>query len=231
VPYPIVALVGYTNAGKSTLFNRLTQSSVMAEDLLFATLDPTMRILKLPSGRKAILSDTVGFISDLPTHLVAAFRATLEEVLEADVIVHVRDVAHPDSAAQRDDVHGVLTDLGLGEVVERGLVEALNKIDLLDAEARAAMVNEAGREPASVPVSAVTGAGCAALLQLLDARLLDGIRPVPVAVALSDGAGIAWLYRHGEVLERRDDEATAHLLVNLRPEDALRFAARGRANP
>jgi GTP-binding protein HflX len=231
VPFPIVALVGYTNAGKSTLFNRLTQSSVMAEDLLFATLDPTMRILKLPSGRKAILSDTVGFISDLPTHLVAAFRATLEEVLEADVIVHVRDVAHPDSAAQRDDVHGVLTDLGLGEVVERGLVEALNKIDLLDAEARAAMGNEAGREPASVPVSAVTGAGCAALLQLLDARLLDGIRPVPVAVALSDGAGIAWLYRHGEVLERRDDEATAHLLVNLRPEDALRFAARGRANP
>jgi len=231
VPYPIVALVGYTNAGKSTLFNRLTRSSVMAEDLLFATLDPTMRVLKLPSGRKAILSDTVGFISELPTHLVAAFRATLEEVLEADVIVHVRDVAHPDSAAQRDDVHAVLTDLGLGEVVERGLVEALNKIDLLDAEARAAVINQAGRQLAAVPISAVTGAGCDDLLTLLDARLLDGIRPVPVAVELSDGAGIAWLYRHGEVLERRDDEAMAHLLVNLRPEDAERFAARSRPAP
>jgi GTP-binding protein HflX len=229
VPYPIIALVGYTNAGKSTLFNRLTQSSVMAEDLLFATLDPTMRVLKLPSGRKAILSDTVGFISELPTHLVAAFRATLEEVLEADVIVHVRDVAHPDSAAQRADVEGVLTDLGLGEVVERGLVEALNKIDLLDAEARAAVLHQAGRQPGAVPISAVTGEGCEELLRLLDSRLLDGVRAVPIEVALSDGAGIAWLYRHGEVLDRRDDEAVAHLLVNLRPEDAMRFAARARA--
>jgi len=228
VPYPIVALVGYTNAGKSTLFNRLTQSAVMAEDLLFATLDPTMRTLKLPSGRKAILSDTVGFISELPTHLVAAFRATLEEVLEADIIVHVRDVAHPDSAAQRDDVQGVLTDLGLGEVVERGLVEALNKIDLLDAEARSTVIHQAGRQQDAVPISAVTGEGCDGLLQLLDTRLLDGIRPVPLAVELSDGAGIAWLYRHGEVLERRDDEARAHFLVNLRPEDVERFAARSR---
>ena len=231
VPYPIVALVGYTNAGKSTLFNRLTHSTVMAEDLLFATLDPTLRVLKLPSGRKAILSDTVGFISELPTQLVAAFRATLEEVLEADVIIHVRDVAHPDSAAQCADVEGVLTDLGLGEVVERGLVEALNKIDLLDPEAAPRVVNQAGRQPASVPISAVTGEGCDALLQVLDARLLDGIRPVPVEVALSDGAGIAWLYRHGEVLDRRDDEAMSHLLVNLRPEDELRFAARSRPNP
>ncbi|MGB8841125.1 MAG: GTPase HflX [Aliidongia sp.] len=228
VPYPIIALVGYTNAGKSTLFNRLTQSSVMAEDLLFATLDPTMRVLKLPSGRKAILSDTVGFISELPTHLVAAFRATLEEVLEADVIVHVRDVAHPDSAAQRADVEGVLTDLGLGEVVERGLVEALNKIDLLDAEARGSVLHQAGRQQAAVPISAVTGEGCDGLRHLLDSRLLDGVRAVPIAVALSDGAGIAWLYRHGEVLDRRDDEAMAHLLVNLRPEDAMRFAARTR---
>jgi GTP-binding protein HflX len=228
VPYPVVALVGYTNAGKSTLFNRLTQSEVVAKDLLFATLDPTMRTLKLPSGRKAILSDTVGFISELPTHLVAAFRATLEEVREADVIVHVRDVAHPDSEAQRMDVHTVLNDLGLSDAIEHGLVEALNKIDLLDPEAKAAILNHAGRSDAAVPISAVTGEGCADLLALLDTHLKDGIQAVPVEVALSDGAGIAWLYRHGEVIERRDDEAMAYLLVNLRAADLDRFTARGR---
>jgi GTP-binding protein HflX len=228
VPYPVVALVGYTNAGKSTLFNRLTRSDVFAKDLLFATLDPTMRTLELPSGRKAILSDTVGFISELPTHLIAAFRATLEEVSEANIIVHVRDMAHPDSEAQRADVLAVLDDLGLSETVERGLIEALNKIDRLDGEMLAALVNRAERSVEAMPVSAVTGEGCAELLALIDKRLEQDTRAIPLEVSLSDGAGIAWLYRHGEVLERRDDETMAHFLVNLRPSDLDRFVARNR---
>jgi GTP-binding protein HflX len=228
VPYPVVALVGYTNAGKSTLFNRLTSASVLAQDQLFATLDPTMRALKLPSGRSAILSDTVGFISDLPTTLVAAFRATLEEVLAADLVIHVRDVAHPDSAAQREDVLKVLAELGLGDVAQHEVMEALNKIDLIDPGLLPcrSVLSEAGQD--AVPISAATGAGCDALLRLIDRRLEAGGQPVPVDVALSDGAGIAWLYRHGEVLARRDDESMAHLVVNLRPEDVLRFAARSR---
>jgi GTP-binding protein HflX len=223
-------LVGYTNAGKSTLFNRLTRSAILAKDMLFATLDPTMRTLTLPSGRKAILSDTVGFISELPTHLVAAFRATLEEVLEADIILHVRDVAHPDSQAQRDDVETVLTELGLAERVEAGLIEVFNKIDLLDAE----RVQELrGRQPGDreiVPLSAVTGEGCDALLDLLDRHLSAGMRPVPVDVSLADGAGIAWIYRHGEVLAREDDEEMAHLVVNMSSADLDRFAARMRTS-
>jgi GTP-binding protein HflX len=230
VPYPIVALVGYTNAGKSTLFNRLTHAEVLAKDILFATLDPTLRTLDLPSGRKAILSDTVGFVSELPTHLVAAFRATLEEVLEADLLIHVRDVAHPDSEAQRSDVEAVLKDLGLGETVEHGLVQALNKLDLLAPDARCAVINRAAREPLSVPLSAVTGEGCAALLDLIDTRLAGGTKAIPLDVALADGAGLAWLYRHGEVLERRDDDDFAHLLVNLRPDDLDRFTARQRVD-
>src|SRR5258706_2616708 len=160
VPYPVVALVGYTNAGKSTLFNRLTSAAVMAKDLLFATLDPTMRSVVLPSGRTIILSDTVGFISDLPTDLVAAFRATLEEVQEADLVLHVRDVAHPDSAAQRRDVEVVLRDLGLEGLVDHGgLIEVLNKVDLLSAEGHASLLQQAERVTHRLAVSAGNGAG------------------------------------------------------------------------
>jgi GTPase len=228
VPSPVVALVGYTNAGKSTLFNRLTDSEVVAADALFATLDPTMRRLALPSGRHAILSDTVGFISELPTHLVAAFRATLEEVVEADLVLHVRDIHHPESEAQRDDVHAVLTDLGLGEIVEQGLIEALNKIDLLSQEQREVLLNQAQRNHDVVPISAATGEGCDALLVLLDQRL-DGDRPlVRLDVNLSDGAALSWLYAHGEVLKRHDDEQDAHVEVRLSDADLGRFRSRAK---
>jgi GTP-binding protein HflX len=226
VPYPVIALVGYTNAGKSTLFNRLTHATVIAKDLLFATLDPTMRRLRLPSGRQAILSDTVGFISDLPTQLVAAFRATLEEVTEADLVVHVRDIHHPESEAQRRDVHAVLGELGLGETVESGMIEVLNKIDLLGAAERAALLNQARRNQDSVPLSAVTGEGCAALVALFDQRFDADRAAVELDVPLSDGAAIAWLYQNGEVLNRRDDETRAHFAVRLSTADIGRFKHR-----
>jgi GTP-binding protein HflX len=223
VPYPVVALVGYTNAGKSTLFNRLTRADVVAADQLFATLDPTMRKLSLPSGRNAILSDTVGFVSDLPTALVAAFRATLEEVTSADLIVHVRDVHHPESDAQREDVHDVLEELGLGETVEHGMIEALNKIDLMPADKKIALHNQARRNVSAVPISATTGEGCNELLALVDQRLDAGRHTAHLDVLLSDGAAIAWLYQHGEVVDRDDDERHAHITVRLSEADFGRF--------
>jgi GTP-binding protein HflX len=230
VPYPVVALVGYTNAGKSTLFNRLTRSSVGAEDMLFATLDPTMRRLDLPSGKTVILSDTVGFISDLPTHLVAAFRATLEEVTEADIVIHVRDAHHPDSAAQRADVLAVLTDLGLGQLVEDGLIEVLNKIDLLDEGSRDALVNQTLRNDEVVALSAVTEEGCDGLLTLVARRLESTTRAVRIDVPLSDGKTLAWIYSRGEVLGRRDDSDAAHLSVRLSDADIGRLRHRQRVH-
>jgi GTP-binding protein HflX len=221
VPYPIIALVGYTNAGKSTLFNRLTKAGVVARDQLFATLDPTMRLLTLPSGRAVILSDTVGFISDLPHELVAAFRATLEEVLEADLIVHVRDVSLPDSARQSQDVETVLRRLGVD--VDQGLVEVWNKIDLLDEPAALEIHNQVRRNDLAVALSAATGDGVVRLLELFDFRVGADRQLLSLDVRLEDGAALAWLYRHGDVVRRHDDSSCAHLLVRLDARDAGRF--------
>lgn len=222
VPYPVVALVGYTNAGKSTLFNRLTEAEVLARDLLFATLDPTMRRVRLPSGQTIILSDTVGFISDLPTDLVAAFRATLEEVTEADLILHVRDAAHPDSLAQQADVQAVLADLGITEAAGH-VLEVLNKTDLLDAAGRGHLAQRLAERPDSVLCSALTGEGCDAVLALIDRRLSARRRQVTVVLELAEGAPLAWLYDHGEVLDRRDEGLSTEVDVRISQQDLERF--------
>jgi GTP-binding protein HflX len=221
VPYPVIALVGYTNAGKSTLFNALTGAGVTARDQLFATLDPTMRGLRLPSGRRVILSDTVGFISELPHELVDAFRATLEEVAEADIILHVRDAAHPDSAAQQADVMGVLADMERDGTLDADwrsrLIEVLNKADLLGGVALVPARSGA------VAVSAITGEGLDALKAAIDRHLAEGMETADYDIAPSDGARLAWLYQHGEVTGRRDETDAVHVTVRLLPADRARF--------
>ena len=221
VPFPLVALVGYTNAGKSTLFNAMTGAEVQARDQLFATLDPTMRGLRLPSGRRVILSDTVGFISELPTELVAAFRATLEEVAEADVILHVRDAAHPDSAAQRADVETVLDGMAREGSLDAGwgarMIEVLNKSDLLGG------VEQVETRQGGVAVSALSGEGLPALESRIDLRIAEGMEVASYAIAPADGARLAWLYAHGEVIERDDAEESISLTVRLLPADRARF--------
>ncbi|HLB07602.1 MAG TPA: GTPase HflX [Alphaproteobacteria bacterium] len=231
VPFPVVALVGYTNAGKSTLFNRLTGAAVVVRAQLFATLDPTLRALALPSGQRIILSDTVGFVSELPTQLIAAFRATLEEVVSADLIVHVRDISHPDAEAQRTDVEQVLRELGLGDRVEEGLLEALNKIDRLDGEVRLRTLGRSSRSPDLVPLSALTGEGIERLLRRIDERLGSGRRAQAFWLDLASGAPLAWLYQHGEVLERIDEGGRVWVRVLIAPKERGRFLSRfaGRA--
>src|SRR3954468_3780567 len=224
-PWPVIALVGYTNAGKSTLFNRLTGETVFAENLLFATLDPTMRDIRLPGFDKVILSDTVGFVSDLPTELIAAFRATLEEVQSADLMVHVRDMAHPAREAHAADVEDGLKSLGMAEEGAPPRIEAWNKIDLLSADDRERLLGEAERRDDVAPISALTGEGLDALRERMANRLRSGEQVHEIRVPASDGGKIAWLHARGEVLDQTLDHDQVQLSVRLSPDNWARFQA------
>ncbi len=223
VPFPVVALVGYTNAGKSTLFNRLTGADVLAEDMLFATLDPTLRRVRLPHGTPVILSDTVGFISNLPTHLVAAFRATLEEVVEADLVIHLRDISDPDTAAQAEDVDRILADLGVDVDDTQRVLEVWNKVDRLGEAERERLVEGEGAGRPPVAISAATGEGVGALAALIEERLSGGLVTVEARLEPTELGELGWLYKNGEVLERRDLDDGAIALT-------LRMTAAARAS-
>ncbi|KKJ75481.1 GTPase HflX [Kiloniella litopenaei] len=231
VPFPIVSLVGYTNAGKSTLFNRLTESKVFAEDLLFATLDPTMRRVNLPSGREIILSDTVGFISELPTDLIASFRATLEEVREANVLVHVRDVSHEDTEAQKDDVKAVLNDLELDPDIQKNMIEVWNKSDLLSDEIKSSLEIQSGHQDTTLLCSAITGEGCSEFLHMVE-QLLDAQNLVyEFEIPYENGAALSWLHDNAKVLEQDHHEEGVWVSLSILQADADKFISKFAINP
>ena len=228
VPYPIIALVGYTNAGKSTLFNRLTGAGVLAQDMLFATLDPTLRQIRLPHGTLAIVSDTVGFISDLPTHLVAAFRATLEEVIEADTILHIRDMSDPDASAQADDVERILADLGIDAGDTSRVIEVWNKIDLLDEATRTQLMARRREEDApAVAISAITGEGVDGLLEEVESRIAGAFEVLTVTLDTDEHGQVGWLYDNADILERRNiEEGMVRFTLRTTPANRAKIEAR-----
>ncbi|XHM78870.1 GTPase HflX [Mesorhizobium sp. ANAO-SY3R2] len=229
VPFPVVAIVGYTNAGKSTLFNRLTGAGVLAEDMLFATLDPTLRRVRLPHGTPIILSDTVGFISDLPTHLIAAFRATLEEVVEADLVIHLRDISDPDTAAQAEDVERILADLGVDAADTDRVIEVWNKIDQLDEGNRQRLLDEgsAGSKTPPIAISAVTGEGIPVLTALIEQRVSGELETMDVTLEPSQLGQIDWLYRNGDVVSRTDnDDGSVSITIRATASAREEIAAR-----